>query len=265
MSEGGFDRRDVEIRGAYTNVPPPAPGLCAVCTAPTTSPVYARCSPCETAANSGIQVARDMIPLSWAPMPGATGEAARYSGQGYLDLSQYKTVEATPAQSRRLRSLFMLAMSKHQRCILPDWPTRTCAIAHVPSTSGLRTGAHPLEELLLGFFHINIPRVNPQYVGQVGGNRNQRRMLNPENWRINSEELQGASRVLILDDAWVTGGHAQSLAAAFARIGVNSRILVLGRVLDPRRDDHGSYLETHPPALFNSDICPVHRVRHVPN
>ncbi|MEV8337927.1 MAG: hypothetical protein EPO52_15285 [Herbiconiux sp.] len=263
MNEEFLAGLEAEIRGAYYNAPPAAPGLCQVCTAPTTSEQYLLCSPCESAQSSGHQLAHDVVPLSWAPMPeGLDYGTHSYSGQGYLDLRQYKTPEAVQTQWRRLRSLFILAFAKHSACIVPDSDSRAYAITHVPSTSGQRNGTHPIETLLYGNFRDDRPRVTPEYVGEVGAPRAHRRQLNPSNWRIDPTQMQGAERVLILDDTWVTGGHAQSLAAAFAAIGVSARVIVLGRALDPRRNDHGSYLAEHRPALFDSSICPVHRVQH---
>ena len=263
MNEEFLATLEAEIRGTYYNVPAAQPGLCEVCAAPTTNDSYTLCSPCETASTSGFGLARGVIPLSWAPMPeGLDYGTHSYSGQGYLDLRQYKTPNANPAQWRRLQSLFLLAFAKHGNCIVPDLDTRPYAITHVPSTSGERPGQHPIETLLYGNFKQDRPRVLPEYVGEPGAGRSQRRQLNPANWQIDSDQMQDVDRVLILDDTWVTGGHAQSLAAAFAGIGVAARVIVLGRAIDPRRRDHGRYLEAHNPVLFDSGICPVHRVRH---
>ncbi len=185
-----------------------------------------------------------------------------YSGQGYVDLRQYKTPQAVPAQWRRLSSLFLLAFSKHGDCLVPDMATRPFALAFVPSTSGLRPGRHPLETMLSPYFKTERPRVQAQYRGDSSLTRGQRRLLNPDIWSLDTDHLGNIDRVLIFDDTWVTGGHAQSLAAAFERIGLTSRIIVLGRAIDPRRKDHGTFLQTHRPGVFDADVCPVHRLAH---
>lgn len=258
MTSPSFADLERLIRGTYTNVPPAVPGLCNVCTAPTSGPQYSLCLPCEHRANSGYPLARGVVPLSWAPMAPVNG----YSAQGYLDLRQYKEPDYDELQIARLRTLLYLAIAKHAECVLPEYRTRSFAIAHVPSTSGERDGPHPVAERFVTMFSPDAPRVVPEYVGRVGGDRNGRRAFNPANWHIEAEQLGDAGRVLIIDDTWVSGGHAQSLAAAFEGKGIAARTVVLGRAIDPNRTDHGSFLRAHDPQPFDSDVCPVHRVRH---
>ena len=244
-----YERR---IRGAYRNVPAHASGLCGVCSAPTSGPGYELCVPCEGQANSGHRLAHGVIPLSWAPK----------GAQGYQDLTQYKEPTATTEQIDRLRILLWLAFTRHADCIIPDRLTRPFAVTHVPSTSGLRGELHPLEVHLLSMIATARPRATPTYVGPIGGDRNSRRTLSPDHWQIDPQTLERAQRVLILDDTWVTGSHAQSIAAAFEAMGVAARIVVLGRALDGTRTDHGNYLTANPSEPFDSNICPVHGIRH---
>jgi hypothetical protein len=247
-----YDAYERVIRGAYRNVPDSAPGLCQACTAPTSGVGYTLCVPCETHSSSPHQLARGgVIPLSWAPM----------DSQGYQDLRQYKESSGTPEQIARLKILFALAMKRHGDCIAKPDPSSPVGIAHVPSTSGERQGVHPLAAHVLPMFSPDRPRVTPLYVGPLGGDRNARRFLHPEHWEL-PDLPASVSRVLVIDDSWVSGGHAQSVGAAFEREGVAARIIVLGRVLDPSRQDQGSYLRAHEAAPFDSAVCPVHRLIH---
>lgn len=254
-SPADFER---SIRGTYSNVPPHMNGLCTICTAPTSGAQYPLCLPCENRARSGAQLARGVVMLSWAPMSPVNG----YSAQGYMDLRQYKEPSADPNQIVRLQALHYLAIMKHAECVLPGYRSRPFAITHVPSTSGLRPGSHPVADRFVSMFAPTRPRVSPEYIGPVGGDRNQRRLFNPANWQIDLDQLGDADRVLIIDDTWVSGGHVQSLAAAFEGAGIKARAVVLGRALDPSRDDHGAFLRNTAPEPFDSDICPVHRTRH---
>ncbi len=246
------DEYERRIRGTYLNVPAPIAGLCRVCSAPTSGPGYELCVPCDGHARSGLSLARGVVPLSWSPM----------GAQGYQDLTQYKDPMATAEQTDRLRVLLWLALTKHADCIIPARRERPFAVTHVPSTSGLRSEMHPLEVHLLSMIAGARPRATPLYVGPVGGDRNARRVLRPDHWQIDPQSLEGAQRVLILDDTWVTGSHAQSVAAAFESMGVATRIVVLGRALDRTRSDQGGYLTTHRAARFDSDLGPVQGVRH---
>lgn len=250
MSNLEFDERERVIRGAYRNVPAHSAGLCALCSAPTSSSSYSHCVPCETFLGSGIQLARGgVVALSWAPM----------DSQGYQDLRQYKEPMVTPDQLGRLRTMFGLAFTRHAACLVGD-PDLPLSVAHIPSTSGLRPGPHPFEQNFVNMLSPDVPRAQARYVGPVGGARNSRRNLNPDHWEIDLPP--GAGKVLVLDDTWVTGGHAQSVAAAFELRGVAARIVVLGRALDPSRTDHGRFLRSNPAEPFDSSTCPVHREAH---
>ena len=176
--------------------------------------------------------------------------------QGYQDLRQYKEPGATPDQIGRLRTLFALSLTRHRECIVRTIPGRPFGVAHVPSTSGMRPGPHPIETQFLAMLSPEIPRTVPVFVGATETDRNARRQVNPDNWSV-EPPAEGIDRVLVIDDSWVTGGHARSVASAFQRIGVAARIIVLDRVLDPTRNDHGRYLREHPAEPFDSRRCPL--------
>lgn len=252
MSSSEFDELERVIRGAYRNVPAHVPGLCAICSAPTSSASYNHCVPCDVFQRSGVQLARGgVVALSWAPM----------DSQGYQDLRQYKEPTVTPEQLGRLRTMFALAFRRHSVCLAKKDDGSPLAVAHIPSTSGLRPGPHPFEQNFMNMLSADVPRAQARYVGPAGGTRNSRRSLTPEHWEIDLPPTP-IGRVLVLDDTWVTGGHAQSVAVAFEQRGVSARIVVLGRALDPSRNDHGTFLRANPPAPFDSSICPVHREAH---
>jgi hypothetical protein len=252
VSDANYDELERVIRGAYRNVPAHTAGLCESCTAPTSSPGYKRCVPCDAYDRAGIQLAQGgVVALSWAPM----------DSQGYQDLWQYKESGATLDQLGRLRTMFALAFTRHSVCIARPDVARPLAVAHVPSTSGTRAGEHPFATYFVSMLDTGVPRAGVRYVGPTGGTKNSRRILAPEHWEVEVPD-PAISRVLVLDDTWVSGGHAHSVAAAFERSGVAARVIVLGRALDPSRGDHGAYLRAHPAEPFDSSICPVHRIAH---
>lgn len=242
------------LRGAYGQVPAKAAGLCAVCSAPTSGPQYERCTPCDRHARSGLRLAADVVPLMWAPKT-AVGS---HSGQGYQDLWSYKTDGADPSHAHRLRYLLYLAVAGHRECLAPNQRERPLALAHVPSTTGRASESHPIVSRFLSMFGPEIPRVVPTYVGGEG----EPRVLRPSAWQLDATQLQGAKRVLLIEDTWVTGSRSQSVASAFADLGVGVRIVVLGRALDPTRTDQGNYLRAHPRRQYDRRICPVHRDIH---
>jgi len=259
MSEREPTLIERSLRGAYINVPPLAAGLCSICTAPTSGPDYSRCFLCDQHIAGGTPLATSVVSFAWAPMAATSG----YSGQAYLDLRQYKEPGASGEHVARLLGLLLLTFANHSTCLLPAEPGMPYLLAHIPSTRGDRQGEHPIQSHFLSRFRPEIPRVVPEFVGTAGGNRNDRRRLNPDNWHIPLDQVGDAKRALIVEDTWVSGGHAQSVAAAFEQLGIRTRVLVLGRALDPSRKDHGGYLRAHPdPPPFDIRYCPVHRTVH---
>jgi len=254
VSNQSHDDLERVIRGAYRNVPAPAAGLCADCSAPTTSPTFDRCVPCTAYRSAGVPLARGgIVPLSWAPM----------DSQGYQDLRMYKEPAGTADQIARLRTMFALAFTRHSSCLVKPDSERPLGVAHVPSTSGTRVGEHPFSSLFMSMLSASVPRATAHYLGSGIGSRNSRRALSPDQWEITLPSPD-ITRVLVLDDTWVSGGHAHSVASAFEQQGVAARIIVLGRALDPSRNDHGGYLRAHAALPYDSAICPVHRVAHMP-
>jgi len=239
------------IRGTYWNVPATSSGLCVVCTAPTTNDSYQTCYPCTEQQRSGkVLASGGVYPLMWAPM----------QSQGYQDLRQYKESSATPDQIGRLKALFALALTDHKACLIPRYK-EPFAVAHVPSTSGTRTGTHPLEQHILSMLSATRPRIVPRYVGPSGPDKSNHRRLDPDAWVI-PDMPADIHRAILIDDTWVTGSRAQSVASALEARGINTRIIVLGRALDPSRRDHSHYLDSHSPSPYNTDICPVFRSPH---
>lgn len=63
--------------------------------------------------------------------------------------------------------------------------------------------------------------------------------------------------VLLLDDTWASGGHAQSTAAALKEAGADKvTTLVLARWLAPEWGDTTSFISTLAED-FDPDVCPL--------
>jgi phosphoribosylpyrophosphate synthetase len=73
--------------------------------------------------------------------------------------------------------------------------------------------------------------------------------------RYTSSALWG-EKVLLIDDTWTTGNHAQSAAAALKAAGAGSvAILVLGRHLDISYGDTAAHVEQARLRRFTWDVC----------
>jgi hypothetical protein len=158
------------------------------------------------------------------------------------DLRRYKseraaTAEAGPAAAR-LRELLATFLTEHGRSV---WQAAGMtagpeAVAVVPSGQG-RPGAHPLVSLVLACAElplVPLAVVAPQAHG---------RGVNP-GWVRVADRVDGAD-VLVVDDTWVSGGSAQSVAAALKLAGARRvAVVVLGRHVNPADPRSAAFLES---------------------
>lgn len=244
---------DAPLRGIYRNPPRSGDRVCPVCTAPKDAG-YSLCVPCNNHRYAGLPLADFVAPLSWAPM----------QTQAYEDLVSYKAEPhhtVADVATGRLRLMFRLAFTEHAQCLIPGWQDSSVAVTHVPSTSG-RGGAHPLESIL-AMFADNVPKLQLQYVGDLTRQRDDKRSLRPDDWEVTTPGIEAYSRVLVIDDSWVTGGHAQSVASRLKLSGVpNVGIVPFGRVLRMDWPPNVQHLRDFPALTYSSAVCPVHGVTH---
>lgn len=176
--------------------------------------------------------------------------------QAYLDMFKYKDDVSIEAAQRRLTLLTALFVVTHGSCIdrVTNYPV-TC-LAVLPSLTG-RPGPHPLEtlaRLLPQTWH----RIQLSAASNLPADRNERREANPAFYHC-PYDLTG-HHVVLLDDTWVTGGHAQGAAVRLRNAGAaRVTILVLARMLKtdfgPTAEFVRKYNLPHPP--YELTICPV--------
>jgi glutamine phosphoribosylpyrophosphate amidotransferase len=177
------------------------------------------------------------------------------------DLYNYKSSavsDQTRAAARdRLFNVLYLALEGHMSCFGP-----IDSIATVPSSGG-RNGVHPVDEMRR-MFGEGFAQLDLAYVGPAGLERAERRVLDPQRFRVDAGQIRG-KRVLLLDDAWVSGVHIQSAAGALKLAGAAAVVAVpIGRVISPGYTEAKAYLEDHrPPPPFSPDICPVSGQSHI--
>jgi len=243
---------DAPLRAIYWNPPPPSDLTCPVCTTPIALG-YSLCMQCHSHRGAAEQLADYVAPLSWAVM----------GGQAYSDVVSYKQngPSAFAAQDR-LQRLLTGAFQRHHLCLAPEWKDRALAFAAVPSTRG--RSPHPLGELVNRFTPDGMPQIRMAYRGDTAADPNARRVLQPTDWEVeNPAALHGIRRVVVVDDSWVTGGHAQSVASALRVRGrLSVGIVTFARVLKTGWGPTSDYLKLNQPVPFDPAVCPVHRVRH---
>jgi glutamine phosphoribosylpyrophosphate amidotransferase len=174
------------------------------------------------------------------------------------DLYNYKSgaggQNEIAAKNRLFNGLY-LSLGEHMGCF-----GGIDAVVTVPSSGG-RAGAHPVEEMRRmfgsGFQHISV-----DYVGPARLDRQQRRVLAPERFSVDVASTRGR-RVLLLDDAWVTGAHMQSVAATLKLAGAGYVAAVpIGRMVSPTYGESKTYLDAHPALPFDPSICPISGTTH---
>ena len=164
------------------------------------------------------------------------------------DLRRYKSERATAAEAARagarLRELLAAFLAEHGR---PVWEAAGMtggpeAVAVVPSGQG-RAGAHPLVRLVRSC--VELPLV-PLAVATPEAHS---RGVNPRWVRVADRADGGVvpaadgADVLVVDDTWVSGGSAQSAAAALKLAGAGRvAIVVLGRHVNPADPRSAAFL-----------------------
>lgn len=174
------------------------------------------------------------------------------------DLYNYKTGDGGPneiAARNRLFNGLYLSLSEHMGCF-----GGIDTVVTVPSSGG-RNGAHPVDEMRR-MFGDGFQHVSAQYRGPAQLDRQQRRVLAPERFLVDAAEVHHR-RILLLDDAWVTGAHMQSVAAALKGAGAAYVAAVpIGRMVSSTYGESKTYLESHPAMPFDPGVCPISGTTH---
>ena len=222
---------------------PPGHDVCVVCRGPKT-PDRELCRCCTEHRNrAGVhRLADAVVPIS-------------YAFRGHPDLSQhfwtlwnYK-VTGSAGHRRHLTKLFRVFIDAHARCIggrlggQPDW------YATVPSSRSRVD--HPLHDIA-GFSSVERlnPVINPDY-------RAEDRRFRLDAFRPFERDVTG-SRVLVIDDTWVTGNTAQALAYRLKRDGAAAvLVMVLGRWADWRETAWKGLIQESAATTFDTESCVV--------
>ncbi|MGX2996098.1 ComF family protein [Streptomyces sp. JNUCC 64] len=221
----------------------PDPAVCQVCHGPV-GPGYLRCWPCHEADRTlGTSVADLVVPVSLA-----------LKGRQYAnELWRYKNAAGPQRQHFRLglaavlwRFLALHENCVAERCEIPAFDVVTT----VPSTRGRVD--HPLRSMVAEtvavtrerFRDLLVPGPKATSLGRV-----------PSRERYTSQRLRG-EHVLLVDDTWTTGSHAQSAAATLKSAGAGRvAVVVLGRHLNIGYGTTASHVEQAMLRRFSWGIC----------
>jgi hypothetical protein len=193
--------------------------FCRTCRGPVQAG-FARCYQCDVAAGQfGGLLADVVVPVGYAVKGGPLAG----------DLWRYKSGQRDAAEAgARLRSLLSCFLREHAVRVWRDagMAGGPALAAVVPSGQG-RPGGHPLAGIVASCAGLPLADLSVRPEGAAHG-----RGVSA-GWLRAGEAVAGAD-VLLVDDTWVSGGSAQSAAAALKLAGARRvAVVVLGRHVDP--------------------------------
>jgi hypothetical protein len=174
--------------------------------------------------------------------------------QAYRDMWGYKS-GGEPAK-RRLSILTALFALRHGSCIGKALQVPVSAVTMVPSL-GQRSGTHPLNEML-NYLPNDWSRFTVSPTTDLPRDQNARRAPNPE-YYVCEADLTGR-HVVVFDDTWASGGHAQGAGRRLRVSGAAKvSVLVLARILDPGFDETtAGFVHNRLDGVpYELEICPV--------
>ena len=232
----GSPRTVDEVAAPYVNflvrVPPGGPGVCTVCHSTLSSTSnFPTCWPCGEAARLLGSGTADLTAfVSMAPR----GE------QFARELFTYKNPSLRP-EDRQQKTVGLAAvlwkwLGIHEACLVTRLPVDDFdLITSVPSTSG--RPSHPLRTVVAEVV-VNSQRRYADLLALARDDLGQRVQAAD---RFRATRALGGARVLVIDDTWTTGAHAQSASAALKAAGARAvAVVTIGRWFNPDYNPGGT-------------------------
>jgi hypothetical protein len=213
---------------------------CQVCSVPVNEP-YLTCMRCSEPARGETPCADRAASLIYA-IEGDT--------QAYKLVKNYKAKAPGPSLRDMMISLLALGLQGHSACCMKLAGAKKMSWAVVPST-GRDDRLQPLRGLLL---HLAKPGLEVTLT--PAPNLVAPRDFDPANFIVTSPPPM-PENVVLIDDSWVSGGHAQSAAATLKLAGVRDvSIFNVARVLRPTWEPNPVFIKDRLTQDFDPSICP---------
>jgi predicted amidophosphoribosyltransferase len=240
-----------EASGAYLramrNVPPVAPGICEICKT-FIDESFTTCYACLSQPNR-LDV---VVPITYSEHLGQMHTALRYYKDGVPDVQRY----VMP----RLAAILWRFLEEHEPCVARAAGVRRfTVVTTVPSSAPDRDEMRKNLRTIVGW----CDPIKNRYrrVLRATGDAPPGRAYDERRY-VASERADDES-VLLIDDTWTTGGHAQSAAHALGRAGASDvALVVIGRHLNPEWEVAGKTsadLFEELPKPFDWATCAVHQ------
>ncbi len=238
-------------RNFLVSVLPPGPGVCATCWR-AIDPEYRLCYPCRTAQYAfGPRLADLVVPIALAVK----------HQQFAHELWHYKYDADARARQRletRLAAVLWRFLGPHESHIAQAVGVpRFDIVTTVPGTRP-RDGDHPLVRIVGTLVGQTQDRYQPLLTLGPDASVEGRAVL-VNRYRA-TPALTGHPAVLLIDDTWTTGGHAQSAVIALHDAGAGRvAVVVLGRHFDRDFGCGETYYREAKARTFTWDRCCLER------
>lgn len=227
----------VSRAGGYLRNPVHADRVtCAACTTPVDG--YLRCIPCSRQHSTpGLADAAGFLTYAVA------GQQSGYVMRGYKapkPLEEHRTIVAL---------LLLAALSRHAPC-----PGRLAGVAMTHWATVPSLPAKPAEHP----FHAIVSKIAPwpEIPLTAAAGAPQPRAVNPQHFHARGRLPPGA-HVLLLDDTWATGGHAQSAVLGLRAAGAaHVSLLVVARWIKADFGDNATFLRSLADRDYDPEVCP---------
>ncbi|OBK67149.1 hypothetical protein A5653_17615 [Mycobacterium colombiense] len=168
----------------------------------------------------------------------------------------YKSTPQSAVLVQRVASLAAVALRGHVKCASKLVGVPCTHWATVPSLQNIAPN-HPFREILLGFARADAEIEVVATDAVQGKTKQERRTYNPAFYALKTPVPEG-THVMLVDDTWTSGSHAQSVATVLKQAGAGKvSTLAIARWLDPvdpwSKRVYNASIKTQP---YNPNVCP---------
>jgi Predicted amidophosphoribosyltransferases len=235
----GFRNILVSGAGGYLRNPIRETGVtCQVCTTPVDG--YNRCIPCNRYQRLyGSQLADSVAPLIY----GVAGTQSAYI------MRSYKAAPPVQEHRRVVGLLCLLALAQHGDCPSELVGSPVTHWSTVPSLPA-RPISHPLRQIVVNLAPgVEAPLIAANKVANS-------RSLSDKHFHA-AAALPSGAHVLLIEDTWASGGHAQSAALALRAAGAaHVSVLVVARWINEGYGSNARFVQERLTQDFDPLICP---------
>ena len=222
--------------GGYLRNPIREPDeTCKVCTTPVDG--WSRCYVCSRVTSPDVADATAFLTY-----------AVRDKQSGYV-MRGYKAPRPVKEHVEIVAMMVWLALSMHQDCPAKLGRMPVTHWATVPSLPA-KDGEHQLHHIVTSI------GLGAEATLRAAADARYPRDVNPDHFMADND-LGDRSHVLLIDDTWASGGHAQSAAIALHRAGAaRVSLLVVARWVNENFGDNAKFLRGLTGRDYDPAICP---------